>query len=73
MLADLNCPVCAAKLEKAARQLPGMKSARVEFGSGALHVEYDPAALTIDSIRDLVKRSGLDVAAVVAGRANRTV
>ncbi len=69
MLSNLNCPACAAKLERAARQLPGAKSARVEFGSGTLHMEYDPATLTVEAVRDLVKRSGVEVAAVVPGRA----
>lgn len=68
MLTDLNCPVCAAKLERAVRQLHGMNAARVEFGSGTLHVEYEPSALSLDAIRELVKKSGLGVAAVVAGR-----
>ncbi|MDP2872013.1 MAG: cation transporter [Bacillota bacterium] len=67
MLRNLNCPVCAAKLETAARQLPGMKSARVAFGSGALHVEYDPDQLTEERIRELVRRTGLEVAAVMPG------
>jgi cation transport ATPase len=71
MLTNLNCPVCAAKLERAARQLPGMKAARVEFGSGTLHTEYDANLLTTEAIRDLIKRTGLEVAAVVAGRAGR--
>ena len=70
MLSDLNCPVCAAKLEKAARGLPGAKTARVEFGSGALHLEYDPAVLSVQTVRDLIKRTGLEVAAVIAGRAS---
>lgn len=71
MLRNLNCPVCAAKLETAARQLPGMKAARVAFGSGALHVEYDADQLTEERIRDLVKRTGLEVAAIMPGARGR--
>jgi cation transport ATPase len=67
MLRDLNCPTCAAKLEAAARQLPGMKAARVAFGTGLLHVEYNPEELEEDAIRDLVKRMGLEVGAVLPG------
>jgi hypothetical protein len=48
-----------------------MKAARVEFGSGTLHTEYDANLLTTEAIRDLIKRTGLEVAAVVAGRAGR--
>lgn len=69
MLANLNCPVCAAKLEKAAKALPGMKSAKVSFGTGALNVEYDEAALPESAIRDVARQLGLEVATVLAGRA----
>ncbi|MGE5674922.1 MAG: heavy-metal-associated domain-containing protein [Mycobacterium leprae] len=69
MLANLNCPTCAAKLAKAAGALPGMKSAKVAFGSGTLNVEYDETILAEAEIRAVVNRLGVDVAAVVAGRA----
>lgn len=65
MLGNLNCPNCAAKLEKAAKNLPGMKEARVAFGSGALNVEYDDGRLKEEAIRDLVRQLGLSVNAVV--------
>lgn len=68
MLANLTCPSCAGKLEKAAAALPGMKSARVAFGTGALHVEYDETMLTQAQIRDVVKQQGLDVTMVMNGR-----
>jgi len=65
MLRNLNCPNCAAKLERAARRLPGMESARVAFATGALHVQYDQARLTEAGIRDLVRQFGLEVAATL--------
>jgi len=68
MLANLTCPSCAGKLEKAAAVLPGMKSARVAFGTGALHVEYDEARLTEADIRATVKQQGLDVTMIMNGR-----
>jgi len=68
MLGNLNCPTCAAKLEKAAQALPGMKSARVVFGAGSLNVEYDPHILSQEKIRNLCRQMGVDVVAVVPGR-----
>ena len=44
VLENLNCPVCAAKIEKAAQNLPGMKEAKVSFGTGSLTVTYDKYA-----------------------------
>lgn len=68
MLNKLNCPVCAAKLEAAVRKLPGMRAARVEFGSGAMHVEYDPDQLTEAAIKGAVVQAGVEVAAVMPAR-----
>ena len=48
-------------------QLPGMKAARVAFGTGLLHVEYDAEKLEETAIRDLVKRMGLEVGVVLPG------
>lgn len=67
LLRNLNCPNCAAKLEKAARQLPGMESARVAFATGTLHVQYDQAKLTEAGIRDLVRQFGLEVSTTLSG------
>ncbi|HWI60527.1 MAG TPA: heavy-metal-associated domain-containing protein [Symbiobacteriaceae bacterium] len=68
MLANLTCPSCAGKLEKSVAGLPGMKSARVAFGTGALHVEYDETRLTEADVRAAVRQQGLDVSMVLAGR-----
>lgn len=70
MLGNLNCPNCAAKLEKAAQELPGMREAKVAFASGTLKVEYDSGRLSENQIRDLVRRFGVDVAAVLPGARN---
>ncbi|MDF2626225.1 MAG: Heavy-metal-associated domain [Symbiobacteriaceae bacterium] len=68
MLANLTCPSCGGKLEQATAKLPGMKSARVAFGTGALHVEYDEAQLTEAQIRTVIKQHGLDVTMTMAGK-----
>ncbi len=67
MLTNLNCPTCAAKLEKATQALPGMKSARVIFGAGSMNVEYDPNVLSQEKIRALCKQMGIGIATVVPG------
>ncbi|MGE5507462.1 MAG: heavy-metal-associated domain-containing protein [Chitinophagales bacterium] len=65
MLRNLNCPNCAAKLEKAARELPGLTEARVAFASGTLNVAYDETKLNENEIKSLVRRFGVDVATVL--------
>lgn len=67
MLGNLGCPNCAADLERAARKLPGVKTARVAFGPGTLHVEYDGNQLEERQIYDLVEQFGLEVAAALPG------
>ena len=69
MLANLSCPNCAAKLEQAAQKLPGMQSAKVAFGAGALNVAYDESVLAEEAIRAVVNQLGLQVSVVLAGRA----
>lgn len=65
MLENLTCPSCAAKLERSAAKLPGMKSAKVSFGTGALTVEFDEAQLPPESIREVIKQHGLGVATIL--------
>lgn len=67
MLENLNCPNCAAKMERTAQKLPGMKTAKVSFGTGSLTVEYDPAVLTEEQIREAIRQSGLGVSSVLGG------
>lgn len=65
MLENLNCPSCAAKLEHAAKKLPGMKAAKVAFGTGSLTIEFDESVLTEGVIRETIKQHGLGVATIV--------
>lgn len=65
MLSNLNCPSCAANLERAARALPGMKQATVSFGAGALSVEFDEALLEEARLKETVKSLGLGIATIV--------
>ncbi|MGI6609752.1 MAG: heavy-metal-associated domain-containing protein [Limnochordia bacterium] len=62
MLENLSCPSCAAKLEKAVQRLPGIKMAKVSFGTGSLSVEYDEGQLQEADIKAKVKQFGVGVA-----------
>ncbi|MGI6632339.1 MAG: heavy-metal-associated domain-containing protein [Bacillota bacterium] len=68
MLTSLNCPNCAAKLEKAVAAMEGVKEARVGFGTGTLNVQYDETKLGEKEIKDTIRRFNLDVTAVLPGR-----
>ncbi len=68
MLRNLNCPNCAAKLEKALSKMEGVKSAKVSFGSGTLNIEYDSEKLPEDKIKQMIAQFNVGVGAVLPGR-----
>jgi copper chaperone CopZ len=71
MLSGLNCPTCAAKLEKAVQSTPGVTEAKVVFGAGSLNVEYDTTVVPYERIAEVVSRMGMTVTARVPGSASR--
>jgi len=71
MLSGLNCPTCAAKLEKAVQSTPGVNQAKVVFGAGSLNVEYDAAIVSYEKIADIVSRMGMTVTTRMPGSASR--
>ena len=71
MLSGLNCPTCAAKLERAVRATPGVTEAKVVFGAGSLNVEYDATVVPYERIAEVVSRMGMTVTARVPGSASR--
>ena len=40
LLENLNCPVCAADLQRALSQMKGVRRAEVAFASGTVELEY---------------------------------
>ncbi|HON41984.1 MAG TPA: cation transporter [Bacillota bacterium] len=71
ILSGLNCPTCAAKLEKAVQSTPGVTEAKVVFGAGSLNVEYDAEVVSYEKIADVVSRMGMAVTARVPGSTSR--
>ena len=71
ILSGLNCPTCAAKLEKAVQSTPGVTEAKVVFGAGSLNVEYDATVVPYERIAEVVSRMGMTVTARVPGSASR--
>ncbi len=71
MLSGLNCPTCAAKLEKAVQATPGVNQAKVAFGAGSLNVEYDAAVTSYEKIAQVVSKMGMTVTTRMPGSASR--
>jgi Cd2+/Zn2+-exporting ATPase len=54
----IDCPDCAAKIEKAVRQLPGVVGANFAFALGTLKIEYDPDRVAIPQAIERVRALG---------------
>lgn len=62
ILDNLNCPNCAADLERAFRSIVGVQSAKVTFATGTLELEYDEAQVTDEKIETTAKSFGVAIA-----------
>lgn len=62
MLGNLNCPTCAADLEKALKKMDGVEQATVTFATGALDLVYDESVVKADAIDRTVTSFGVTVA-----------
>ncbi|MCU4752373.1 heavy-metal-associated domain-containing protein [Halobacteria archaeon AArc-curdl1] len=56
----LNCPNCAAKVERAVTALSGVHSAAVEFDTEQAVFEYNPRSVTLNRIAHTVEQTGCD-------------
>lgn len=63
LLTDLNCPSCAADLQKALAGMDGVKRAEVAFASGSLELEYDESVVKPADIERSVESFGVSVTA----------
>lgn len=53
-----SCPSCVGKIEKQVGRLPGVDDVTVNFASGRVVVEHDPARTTVDDLVVAVSRAG---------------
>jgi Zn2+/Cd2+-exporting ATPase len=60
LVAGLDCPDCAAKVEKAIKRIPGVGNATIVFPVGRLSVEYDPQQTGITQVLDKIKKLGYE-------------
>ena len=58
---QMGCAACAARVENAVKETPGVVSAAVNFASANLSVEYDSAVVSPEELREAVRRAGYDL------------
>lgn len=54
----MNCASCAARIEQAVRQLPGISSVKVDLAGGRVAVEYEPEAVATGQVRQQIAAAG---------------
>lgn len=55
---EFTCPSCVTRIEKQLRRLPGVSSATVQFATGRIDVEHDPALVTVADLVATVAGAG---------------
>jgi Cu+-exporting ATPase len=56
----MHCVACAARIEKALSEAPGVRQAGVNFATARATVGYDPNATDPDRLREVVRAQGYD-------------
>jgi copper chaperone CopZ len=61
-----NCEMCKSKIEKAAKSVNGVKSAKWNMVTGKMNVKYNKDKTTIDIIQQSIAEVGYDTEEYVA-------
>src|SRR5204863_4121661 len=69
-VAGMDCASCVAHVEKAARTVPGVQSARVNLARGRATVTYDPAKAELSRVAAAITDSGYPAHPETAGDTN---
>jgi len=56
----MTCPSCASRITRAVRKLDGVESVKVNLGSDACAVAFDPARSSLVAIAAAVHRAGYE-------------
>jgi Cu+-exporting ATPase len=56
----MHCAACAARIEKALNETPGVAGAGVNFATARATVRYDPAVTNPEALREAVRGQGYD-------------
>src|SRR4051812_3789626 len=54
----MTCASCVARIEKKLTRLPGVAEASVNLATEKAHVRYDPVAVTVPALVEVVEAAG---------------
>lgn len=58
LVEGMTCSGCERTVSKVVANIEGVASAKADLGSSTVSVEYDPAKVTIDRIKEAVNKVG---------------
>jgi copper chaperone len=57
----MSCGHCEARVKKAAGALEGVSGVSVDLKGGKVAVEFDPGAISLESVKESIENLGFDV------------
>ncbi|MFH1172926.1 MAG: heavy metal-associated domain-containing protein, partial [bacterium] len=55
---NMTCASCAATIERALKKTPGVKSININLASEKAYLEYDPAVIMPEQIKQAIAKAG---------------
>lgn len=65
-IGGMHCAACAARVEKALGEVPGVEEAAVNFATEKARVRYDPAASPLSALVQTIREAGYQVPVTTA-------
>lgn len=60
-VSGMSCGHCVKAVESSVGELSGVSSVKVNLEDGQVAIEYDPASVTLDKIKEAIDEQGYDV------------
>jgi copper chaperone len=58
----MSCGHCVSAVEGSVKELDGISAIKVSLDEGVVAVEFDPALISLDKIKEAIDEQGYDVA-----------
>ncbi|TQS70522.1 heavy-metal-associated domain-containing protein [Ornithinibacillus gellani] len=60
-VAGMTCGCCVGKVENRIHELDGISSIKIDLDKSEVQVDFSDAAVSLDEIKDKIKREGYQV------------
>ena len=58
LVKEISCTTCALAIEKRVKRLDGVKDVRTSVMLNKVFIDYDPAKVSVDEIKEAVDKTG---------------